>query len=107
MRSDEIEPGVQVTLWPGHTPGNAVIDLRSKGARGVFSGDTIIERAYWGSRVLQIAFTKFMLAEKIRYPRQPILADGGQDGQGGDGDGVDESKSTEAIPEQQPEPALA
>ena len=43
----------------------------------------------------------------MRYPRQPILADGGQDGQGGDGDGVDESKSTEAIPEQQPEPALA
>ncbi|HMS77940.1 MAG TPA: MBL fold metallo-hydrolase [Burkholderiaceae bacterium] len=37
----EIEPGVQVTLWPGHTPGNAVIDLRSKGARGVFSGDVL------------------------------------------------------------------
>ncbi|HEX5359833.1 MAG TPA: hypothetical protein VFW49_01835 [Fluviicoccus sp.] len=46
--------------------------IRGKKSRGVFSGDTIIERAYWGSRVLQIAFTKFMLAEKIRYPRQPI-----------------------------------
>ena len=46
--------------------------IRGKKSRGVFSGDTIIERAYWGSRVLQIAFTKFMLAEKLRYPRQPI-----------------------------------
>lgn len=40
----------------------------------------------------------------MRYPRQTILADAGQ---GGEGDGVDETESTEAIPEQQPEPALA
>lgn len=46
--------------------------IRGKKSRAVFSGDTIIERAYWGSRVLQIAFTKFMLAEKLRYPSQPI-----------------------------------
>lgn len=40
----------------------------------------------------------------MRYPRQPILADGGQ---GGEAVGEDEAESTEAIPEQQPEPALA
>ena len=43
----------------------------------------------------------------MRYPRQPILADSRQDGQGGEADGADEAESTEATPEQQPEPALA
>ncbi|EPD43256.1 PRTRC system ParB family protein [Delftia acidovorans CCUG 274B] len=37
----------------------------------------------------------------MRYPRQPILADGEE------GNETDESERTETIPEQQPEPALA
>lgn len=40
----------------------------------------------------------------MRYPRQPILTDGGQ---GGEADGANEAESTKATPEQQPEPALA
>jgi len=49
-------------------------DLMVKGrkARGVFSGDTIIERAYWGSRVLQLAFYKFLISEKVRNPRATL-----------------------------------
>lgn len=46
--------------------------VQGETARGVFSGDTIIERAYWGTRALQIAFFKFVLLEKLRYPRQSI-----------------------------------
>ncbi|PTQ90012.1 hypothetical protein [Agitococcus lubricus] len=49
-------------------------DLMVKGekARAVFSGDTIIERAYWGSRALQVAFYKFVVLEKARHPRQTL-----------------------------------
>ncbi|MGE0153512.1 MAG: MBL fold metallo-hydrolase [Reyranellaceae bacterium] len=36
-----IEDGVWLEVCPGHTPGNAVINVRSGQARGVFSGDTI------------------------------------------------------------------
>jgi len=48
------------------------IDIGGRRVHGVFSGDTIIERAYWGSRALQREFFKFMIAEKFRYPREPI-----------------------------------
>ncbi|EER62158.1 parB-like partition protein [Acidovorax delafieldii 2AN] len=41
------------------------------------------------------------------YPRQPILAKGERDGQGGEADGADEAESTEVILEPQAEPALA
>ena len=46
----------------------------------------------------------------MRYPRQPILANGErdrQDGQGGEADGADETASTEVVQEPQPEPSLA
>ena len=46
--------------------------VQGKAARGVFSGDTIIEKAYWGSRALQLAFYKFLLTEKARYPLKTI-----------------------------------
>jgi hypothetical protein len=48
------------------------LHVHGKTVRGVFSGDTIIERAYWGSRALQLAFYRFMIAEKSRYPFQKI-----------------------------------
>lgn len=46
--------------------------VQGKVSRGVFSGDTIIEKAYWGSRALQLAFYKFLLTEKARHPRKTI-----------------------------------
>jgi hypothetical protein len=51
-----------------------VCDVKVSGrpVRGVFSGDTIIERAYWGSRALQLEFFKFLIAEKTRRPFDAI-----------------------------------
>lgn len=48
------------------------VAIGGRSIHGVFSGDTIIERAYWGSRVLQKAFYRFMAAEKARYPLQAV-----------------------------------
>lgn len=46
--------------------------IQGQAARGVFSGDTIIEKEYWGNRVLQLAFYQFLIAEKVRYPSQVV-----------------------------------
>lgn len=48
------------------------VQVGGRRVRGVFSGDTIIEREYWGSRALQLEFFKFMIAEKFRYPFDDI-----------------------------------
>jgi hypothetical protein len=48
------------------------VSVGGRPVHGVFSGDTIIERAYWGSRALQLEFFKFLIAEKARHPLQPI-----------------------------------
>lgn len=45
---------------------------RMKG-RGVFSGDTIIEKEYWGTRTLQVAFFMYVLKEKLRKPFRPLF----------------------------------
>ena len=49
-----VEDGVWLEACPGHTPGNVVINLRSQGARGVFSGDVLhsplqLARPEWSS----------------------------------------------------------
>ncbi len=49
-----IEDGVWLESYPGHTLGNVVINVESKGARGVFSGDVIhsplqLARPEWSS----------------------------------------------------------
>jgi hypothetical protein len=36
--------------------------------RGLFSGDTIIEKAYWGSRTLQTAFALKLFTEALKRP---------------------------------------
>lgn len=41
-------------------------------SRGVFSGDTIIEREFWGTRKLQVAFLIYLLREKLRRPFRPL-----------------------------------
>ncbi|MDP2228446.1 MAG: hypothetical protein Q8J78_13325 [Moraxellaceae bacterium] len=48
------------------------VNMNGRQIHGVFSGDTIIERAYWGSRALQMEFFKFLIAEKTRHPLKPI-----------------------------------
>ncbi len=37
----ELEDGVRLEPCPGHTPGTVVINLASRGARGVFAGDVL------------------------------------------------------------------
>jgi hypothetical protein len=38
----------------------------------IFSGDTIVERAYWGQKALQTAFFLFILRQKVRRPGTPL-----------------------------------
>jgi hypothetical protein len=40
--------------------------------RAIYSGDTIIEPAYWGNTALQNAFLKYLLLEKMKRPFQPL-----------------------------------
>lgn len=43
-----------------------------KVAHGFFSGDTIIEEAYWGSRALQRAMFRYVIKFKLRHTTKPI-----------------------------------
>lgn len=49
-------------------------DLMQDGERaiGVFSGDTIIEKEYWGNTALQKAFAIQLLKTKIKNPKTPV-----------------------------------
>ena len=41
-------------------------------ALGIFSGDTIIEKAYWGQKALGVAFLKYLWRQKLRNPFRPV-----------------------------------
>jgi hypothetical protein len=43
-----------------------------KARHAFFSGDTIIEKAYWGSRALQRAMYRYVIRYKLRYPTKPV-----------------------------------
>lgn len=43
-----------------------------RGHRAVFSGDTVLERAYWGQKTLPRAFFGHLLRLKLRRPFQPL-----------------------------------
>lgn len=49
------------------------LTMNGRKAMGVFSGDTIIEKEYWGGRALQIAFFFFMFRTILRYPFTPLF----------------------------------
>jgi hypothetical protein len=38
----------------------------------VFSGDTILEEAYWGQTALQKAFVRYVVMVKLRHPLRPV-----------------------------------
>lgn len=48
------------------------IEVDGKRARGLFSGDTIVEPAYWGSRCLHVAFYLQLMRTRLRYPLTPL-----------------------------------
>ncbi|MBG09466.1 MAG: hypothetical protein CME68_11960 [Halobacteriovoraceae bacterium] len=43
-----------------------------KKVRGIFSGDTIIEKEFWGDKALNLAFSLYLLKEKYKKPFQPL-----------------------------------
>ncbi|MDC0255157.1 hypothetical protein OAK75_09660 [Bacteriovoracales bacterium] len=43
-----------------------------KDVRGIFSGDTIIEKAYWGDKALNMAFSLYLFKEKYKRPFDPL-----------------------------------
>lgn len=51
---------------------NCEIKVGQKSHRAVFSGDTIIEKQYWGSRALQFAMFHYLLKLKLKNPFEPI-----------------------------------
>lgn len=40
--------------------------------RAVYSGDTVVEKAYWGQKVLGVAFLKYLWLQKLQRPFQPL-----------------------------------
>jgi len=48
------------------------IATRRGPAMVVFSGDTVIDRAYWGQKQLQVAFSQLLLTLKLRSPRKRL-----------------------------------
>jgi hypothetical protein len=51
---------------------NIDVEFNSKVVRGVFSGDTIIEKEYWGQGTLGVAFLKHLFWEKLKKPFDPL-----------------------------------
>jgi hypothetical protein len=49
---------------------NLVVD--GKRVRGIFSGDTIIEQAYWGNNALANTFYRRLIIERIKRPFTPF-----------------------------------
>ena len=47
-------------------------EVNSKRIVGFFSGDTVIEAEYWGSRALQRAMFRYVIEFKIRHFFQPV-----------------------------------
>lgn len=38
----------------------------------IFSGDTIVDKAYWGQKALQTAFLNFVMGQKLLHPFTPV-----------------------------------
>jgi hypothetical protein len=47
-------------------------ELGGKKVKGIFSGDTIIEKEFWGGSALQMAFIGYMFKEKLKKPLTPL-----------------------------------
>ena len=48
------------------------IDKNGKASRGYFSGDTVIDKEYWGQGALGKAFLKFLFIQKLKKPFTPL-----------------------------------
>jgi len=50
---------------------NLTVEVGGRTVRGLFSGDTVVARAYWGQRVLGRAFLAYLFRKKARHPFAP------------------------------------
>ncbi|MBL7557275.1 MAG: hypothetical protein JNM24_15720 [Bdellovibrionaceae bacterium] len=50
------------------------VDLKPYGyqATGIYSGDTVLEKEYWGNKALGVAFLKYLWLEKVKTPTLPV-----------------------------------
>lgn len=50
------------------------VDLKPFGqnAVGIYSGDTVLEKEYWGNKALGVAFLKYLWSEKVKNPTRPV-----------------------------------
>lgn len=48
------------------------VQVQGKWVRAFFSGDTVVDREYWGQGTLGMAFLKFLFLHKLRRPWQPL-----------------------------------
>lgn len=47
-------------------------EVNGRPVRGFFSGDTVIDREYWGQGALGVAFLKFLFMQKLKKPFSPL-----------------------------------
>ena len=53
--------------------GFSTILLRKEGqARTIFSGDTVVHEDYWGSKILQKGFARFLARTKLKHPATKV-----------------------------------
>jgi hypothetical protein len=48
------------------------VEVEGRRVRGVFSGDTVLDKHYWGSRALGRAFLRYLFIKKLRSPAEPL-----------------------------------
>ena len=48
------------------------VKLDGKTLRAIFSGDTVIDKQYWGQRALGKAFLRYLFIEKLKSPFEPL-----------------------------------
>lgn len=46
--------------------------IQGRRCRIVYTGDTVVDQAYWGQRELQRLFTQFLLRVRLRYPFEGV-----------------------------------
>jgi len=48
------------------------VQVRGRRHRAVFSGDTVVDEAFWGTRVLGRVFLGYMFRQRLRHPLCPL-----------------------------------
>ena len=48
------------------------VEYNNRNIRGYFSGDTVIDKEYWGQGTLGVNFLKFLFLQKLKRPFSPL-----------------------------------